>query len=59
MKCLVCNRNFDKNDCLGHHIKSGHDMTTQQYYDKYIAATSSICKTSFIIKLHIISKKVK
>lgn len=43
MKCLICNQAYKSNAGLGHHIKSSHNLTTQQYYDSYIATTDKYC----------------
>ena len=36
MKCKICNKEYKSNAGLGHHIKSTHNISTQEYYDNYI-----------------------
>lgn len=43
MKCLICKQAYKSNAGLGHHIKSSHGLTTQEYYDQYIAETDKYC----------------
>ena len=43
MKCKICNKDYKSNAGLGHHIKSSHNMSTQEYYDTYIKETNKNC----------------
>lgn len=36
MKCLICSHNSPNYRGLGNHIKKAHNMSTKEYYDKYL-----------------------
>jgi uncharacterized CHY-type Zn-finger protein len=36
MKCKICNKTFKSWNGLGRHIIVSHNMTTKEYYDKYL-----------------------
>jgi len=46
MKCIICNKEYKSNAGLGHHIKSTHNISTQEYYDSYIdtSLNNKYCK---------------
>ena len=44
MKCVICNQEFDTWRKIARHIKDKHNMSTKEYYDKYINSGSEhIC----------------
>ena len=43
MNCLICGNEYKSNAGLGHHIKSSHKLTTQEYYDNYIHHKEKYC----------------
>lgn len=36
MKCLLCNKSFSRNCDLSRHIRSSHNLSSIDYYDKYL-----------------------
>lgn len=46
IKCKICNKEFEMNQGLSHHIKSIHNLNKKDYYDTYIKTKNDgICKT--------------
>lgn len=44
MKCVICNQEFDSCKKIARHIRDKHNMSTKEYYDKYINSGSEhIC----------------
>lgn len=44
MKCIICNAEIENALKLSKHLNYKHKCTSQEYYDKYVNATSKICK---------------
>lgn len=36
MKCLICNQYIQSTKGISRHLRSNHNITTRQYYDKYL-----------------------
>ncbi len=63
MKCLICNHESPNFRGLGNHIRKAHNMSTKEYYDKYLKKDNEdICqvcgKPTNFINLNIGYRKV-
>ena len=44
MKCKICNRVFKSSRSLAAHVRRGHELTSKEYYDKYLSdSESGVC----------------
>lgn len=44
VKCCICKKELKNYNGLSKHIHNNHDISKQDYYDKYIAKVSKYCK---------------
>lgn len=42
-ECLICNRVFNRYSELATHLKFAHNVSSKEYYDKYILIDKNIC----------------